>query len=84
MPVIARFNGIVIKIYLHQKEHNPPHVHAIYGECAGAFSIENGMQLYGDIPLKVQSLVKEFIEHYRERLLLMWETQQFEVLPPIN
>ena len=84
MPVIARFYGIVIKIYLRQKEHNSPHIHAIYGECAGAFSIENGELLYGDIPLKGQILVKDFIEHYKDKLLTMWETQQFEYLPPVD
>ena len=26
MPVIARFFGITIKMYLRQKEHNPPHI----------------------------------------------------------
>ena len=33
MPVIARFYGMVIKMYFRQSEHNPPHIHAIYGEC---------------------------------------------------
>ncbi len=32
MPVISRFNGIAIKMYLRQKEHNPPHIRAIYGD----------------------------------------------------
>lgn len=36
------------------------------------------------MPAKGQQMVKEFIEHYRERLLEMWETQQFEILPPIE
>ena len=31
MPVIGRFYGIAIKMFLRQKEHEPPHVHAIYG-----------------------------------------------------
>ena len=84
MPVISRFNGIVIKMYLRQKEHNPPHIHAIYGECIGMFSLEDGEMFEGDIPSKGQHMVKEFIEHYRERLYKMWETQQFEVLPPIE
>lgn len=84
MPVISRFYGIVIKMYLRQKEHNPPHIHAIYGECIGVFSLQNGEMFEGDIPLKGQALVKSFIEHYKERLLIMWETQQFEVLPPIE
>ena len=31
MPVLARFYGIVIRMYFLGSEHNPPHVHAIYG-----------------------------------------------------
>ncbi len=84
MPVISRFYGIVIKMYLRQKEHNPPHIHAIYGECVGMFSLANGEMFEGDIPIKGQMQVKEFIEYYREKLINMWETQQFEVLPPIE
>ncbi|MBR2036750.1 MAG: DUF4160 domain-containing protein [Lachnospiraceae bacterium] len=84
MPVISRFYGIVIKMYLRKKEHNPPHIHAIYGEYIGMFAISSGEMFEGDMPPKGQALVKEFIEHYRERLLLMWDTQQFEVLPPIG
>mgnify|MGYP006387406333 FL=1 len=84
MPVISRFYGIVIKMYLRKKEHNPPHLHAIYGEYMGMFSLENGEMFEGDMPSKGQVLVKEFIEHYRERLIMMWNTQQFEVLPPID
>lgn len=30
MPTLARFYGIVIKMYFFQSEHNPPHIHAIY------------------------------------------------------
>lgn len=52
MPVIARFHGIVIKMYLRQKEQNPPHIHAIYGECVGMFSLENGEMFEGDVPVK--------------------------------
>lgn len=52
MPVISRFHGIVIKMYLRQKEHNPPHIHAIYGECIGMFSLSDGEMFEGDIPYK--------------------------------
>ena len=48
------------------------------------FDIENGEMFEGDMPPKGQVLVREFIECYREKLLVMWETQQFEVLPPIG
>ena len=32
MPVIARFYGILIKMYFSQSEHGIPHFHAIYGD----------------------------------------------------
>ena len=32
MPVIARFYGIIIKMYFSQSEHGIPHFHAVYGE----------------------------------------------------
>ena len=35
MPVISRFYGMVIKMYFIASEHNPPHIHVIYGECKG-------------------------------------------------
>ena len=84
MPVISRFHGITIKMYLRQKEHNPPHIHAICGEYIGMFSLSEGEMFEGDIPIKDQQLVKEFIEYYKERLLIMWETQKFEVLSPLE
>lgn len=84
MPVICRFYGITIKMYLRQKEHNPPHIHAIYGEYIGVFSLLDGEMFEGDIPSKAQFMITEFIEHYREKLLNMWETQNFEALPPLK
>ena len=81
MPVISRFHGIVIKMYLRQKEHNPPHIHAIYGEYMGMFSLSTTEMFEGDIPLKEQALIKKFIEENREKLQRMWDTQEFEVIP---
>lgn len=84
MPVISRFYGIVIKMYLKQKEHNPPHIHAIYGEYVGLFSLLDGKMFEGDIPAKEQKIVEKFIEHNINKLIHMWETQEFEVLPPVE
>ena len=84
MPVISRFYGIVIKMYLKQREHNPPHIHAIYGEYIGVFSLHTGEMFEGDLPNKEQALVKKFIVRNSEKLQRMWETQVFEVLPPIE
>ena len=30
MPVIARFYGVIIKMYFSQSEHGVPHFHAVY------------------------------------------------------
>ena len=84
MPVISRFYGITIKMYLRQKEHNPPHIHAIYGEYIGVFSLDDGEMYEGDIPIKEQKLIKRFIDQYKMQLLEMWETQIFKVLPPVE
>ena len=83
MPVISRFNGIVIKMYFRKKEHNPPHVHALYGEYNGMFSLLDEM-FEGDIPLKEQRIVEKFIKINQEKLIRMWETQEFEVIPPVE
>ena len=52
MPVIARFYGIVIKMYFSQSEHGVPHIHAMYGEFNGVFGIDPFAMLEGDLPLK--------------------------------
>ena len=52
MPVIARFNGITIRMYLRQKEHNPPHIHATYGEHLGLFALDDGDMFEGDISFR--------------------------------
>jgi len=80
MPVISRFHGIIIKMYFQQKEHNPPHIHAIYGEYVGVFALSNGEMFEGDMALKQQIFVKKFIEQNQEKLLHMWRTQEFEIL----
>ena len=48
------------------------------------FSLEDAEMFEGDIPLKGQMYVKEFIEKYRRELYDMWETQEFQKLPPIG
>lgn len=39
MPIIAKFYGLIIKMYFQRAEHNPPHFHVIYGEFVGVFNI---------------------------------------------
>lgn len=84
MPVIARFYGIVIRMYSLQSEHNPPHIHAIYGDDTAAFEIDTGELLDGDMPNRAKTMVEEWVELNKGELLTMWETQEFKKLPPLE
>ena len=83
MPVISNFYGIVIKMYFQQAEHNPPHIHAIYGEYIGAIDIKSGRLLEGDLPSRALKLVQEWLDSNREQLLEIWNSQEFTKLPPL-
>ncbi len=67
-------------MYYIEDEHLPPHIHAKYNEYEGIFNIATGAMTRGTLPKNAIHLVQEFIEQYRERLLSMWENQDFEVL----
>jgi len=84
MPVIARFYGILIKMYFSQSEHGLPHFHAIYGEFSSVFAIETMQMLEGDLPPRAQRLVKEWAERYQRDLLDMWRNQSFRQLPGLE
>lgn len=43
MPEIARFYGIIIKMFFKPKEHEPSHIHAIYNEYVGLFNIKTSI-----------------------------------------
>lgn len=84
MPVIARFYGMVVKMYLLGKEHNPPHVHFIYGEYVGVIGLQTIQMLEGDLPGKALSMALEWTGQHQAELLDMWNTQQFKALPPLE
>jgi hypothetical protein len=39
--------------------------------------------IQGDLPLKAQELVREWLMLYQKELQTMWETQQIKKLPPL-
>ena len=84
MPILSNFYGIIIKMYFQQSEHNPPHIHAIYGEYAGAINIQTGEMIEGDLPNRAIKLVKEWINKNKKELLEMWETQEFKEIKPLK
>ncbi len=84
MPTISHFHGIMIVMYLRNKEHNPPHIHAITQDFDAPFLIATGELLDGYFPIKAQALVKEFVLKYQKELEEMWETEKYIKLPPID
>jgi len=83
MPEIARFFGILIKMFFMQGEHNLPHFHALYGEYMGEFDINTLKMIQGDLPPRAVSLVKEWGELHQKELLEMWNSQNIHKLPPL-
>ena len=84
MPEVSRFYGIVVKIYLIGKEHNPPHVHFIYGDRMASYDLRTLALLEGDLPPKADAMSREWLGLHKEELLEMWNTQVFQKLPPLE
>ena len=84
MPEVARFYGIVVKMFFKPKEHEPSHIHAIYGEYIGIFDLQSQEMTDGDLPVTAQRLVKEWLSQHQDELKDMWRTQQIVKLPPLQ
>ena len=83
MPEVSRFYGITIKMFL-RGEHNPPHIHAIYGEYNALFAIATMELIEGDLPPKAAAMVREWGVQHREALQKMWDTKIYQKLPPLE
>ena len=82
MPVIARFYGILVKMYF--REHGTPHFHAIYGEYNGVFDIETLEMIEGDLPRRAQRMIEEWATQYKADLMTMWNSQAYKKLPGLE
>jgi len=61
-------------MYLGKKDHNPPHIHALYQNKKATFDIKNGDKIEG-------KLVSAWIILHRDELLANWELAQNGELP---
>ena len=71
-------------MYFLQKEHNPPHIHAIYNEDVAAIDFMTGEVIEGQLPTKAMAMVKEWISMHKDTLMEMWNTQEFKQIPPLE
>ena len=84
MPVLSRFYGIIIRMYFQQSEHNPPHIHAIYGEYVAAIDFQKKKVIEGELPQKALELVYEWIDIHKKELKNIWNTQNFKDIKPLE
>ena len=84
MPELSRFYGIIVRMYLEDKEHNPPHIHAKYGSKAATINITTGDVITGDLPPNAQSLVKKWVLLHSEEIKDVWNKQEFKKIKPLE
>ena len=74
MPIISMFYGILVAIFYEDTgRHNKPHIHVRYQGYKASVSIEDGIVLAGDIPIKQLRMVQVWIDIHKEELLADWE-----------
>ncbi len=71
MPEIARFYGIVVRMYF--ADHAPPHFHAEYAEHEARIAIDTLAVLSGSLPARAMGLVVEWATLHRQELQASWE-----------
>ena len=79
MPVLSRFFGIII--FMHWRDHAPPHFHARYGDEEVTVEIETGAAA-GVMNRRALALVQEWRLLHLNELRLDWSLA--EQLRPLN
>lgn len=74
MPTIAIFYGIIIQMFF--EDHDPPHVHAIYGGAKALVRIGDGEIIRGRLPRKQAKLVKSWVKLRQAELMENWRHAQ--------
>ncbi len=84
MPEICRFYGIIIRMFLIDREHPPRHIHIKYGEHEAVMELMNLNIIDGRLPKKCRQLVREWAELHQDELIEMWDTQNFHTISPLE
>ena len=82
MPELARFFGIIIRMYLEaHASHHEPHFHAYYQDDVAIYTIDPIELLNGHLPKRQQRLVEAWAELHQADLLADWALLQSGKLP---
>jgi Domain of unknown function (DUF4160) len=71
VPRISAFYGVVI--YMHWREHGPPHFHAEYGDHEALVVIRDGRVYAGSLPPRALRLVREWRRLHLADLENAWD-----------
>ena len=82
MPELARFFGIIIRMYMEfDAPHHEPHFHAYYQDDVAIYTIDPVELIGGRLPKRQQRLVEAWAELHQPDLLSDWELLQLGKLP---
>lgn len=84
MPEICRFYGIIIRMFLIDREHPPRHIHIKYSEHKAVMELEGFSIIDGYIPNRCYQLVREWSRLHQNELVEMWDTQEFHSIEPLE
>ncbi len=70
MPTISMFYGILIRMYI--DDHNPPHIHAKYGENDAMYNFD-GEKIDGEMPKKQEKYIVAWIDIHKDELIANWQ-----------
>jgi hypothetical protein len=59
--------------YMYMGDHGVPHCHAVYGDYAGSFSLDDGERLAGQMPPAQAKKIKAFILENHAELREKWD-----------
>jgi hypothetical protein len=77
MPEIARFLGIIIRMYAEAgHQHHSPHFHAYYQDAVAIYNIESLELIAGKLPRRQERFVEAWAELHQKELLENWKRLQ--------
>ncbi len=77
MPELARFFGIIIRMYVEPgTAHHMPHLHAYYQDAVAVYGIDPIELISGSLPKRQQRLVEAWAELHQSELMADWQRLQ--------
>ncbi len=82
LPEIARFFGIIVRMYAEPgTSHLHPHFHVYFQNYAAVYSIEPVEMIGGDLPRRQRRLLEAWAELHQGELQENWERLQRGLFP---